>query len=39
MMQVAVPGDPEVGGLLALMLLTDARRPARSGPGGVSWRR
>lgn len=33
-MQVAVPGDPEVVGLLALMLLTDARRPARSGPGG-----
>jgi predicted RNA polymerase sigma factor len=33
-MQVAVPEDPEVGGLLALMLLTDARRPARSGPGG-----
>jgi predicted RNA polymerase sigma factor len=33
-MQVAVPEDPEVGGLLALMLLTDARRPARTGPGG-----
>jgi RNA polymerase sigma factor (sigma-70 family) len=33
-MRVAVPKDPEVGGLLALMLLTDARRPARSGPGG-----
>ena len=33
-MQVAVPEDAEVGGLLALMLLTDARRPARSGPGG-----
>jgi len=33
-MRVAMPGDPEVGGLLALMLLTDARRPARSGPGG-----
>ncbi len=32
--QVAVPEDPEVGGLLALMLLTDARRVARSGPGG-----
>ena len=28
------PGDPEVAGLLALMLLTDARRLARSGPGG-----
>ena len=29
-----LPGDGEVGGLLALMLLTDARRPARTGPGG-----
>lgn len=29
------PGDGEVTGLLALMLLTDARRPARSGPHGV----
>jgi RNA polymerase sigma factor (sigma-70 family) len=29
-----VPADPEVTGLLALMLLTDARRPARSGPNG-----
>jgi predicted RNA polymerase sigma factor len=28
------PGDGEVTGLLALMLLTDARRPARTGPGG-----
>ena len=27
-------GDGEVTGLLALMLLTDARRPARTGPGG-----
>jgi RNA polymerase sigma factor (sigma-70 family) len=26
--------DGEVAGLLALMLLTDARRPARTGPGG-----
>ena len=26
--------DPEVAGLLALMLLTDARRPARTGPHG-----
>jgi RNA polymerase sigma factor (sigma-70 family) len=33
-MRVAVPEDPEVGGLLALMLLTEARRLARSGPGG-----
>jgi predicted RNA polymerase sigma factor len=29
-----LPDDPEVGGLLALMLLTDARRPARTGPDG-----
>ena len=29
-----LPHDPEVTGLLALMLLTDARRPARTGPGG-----
>ncbi len=29
-----LPDDPEVGGLLALMLLTDARRPARTGPNG-----
>ena len=29
-----LPGDGEVGGLLALMLLTDARRPARTGPEG-----
>jgi len=28
------PGDTEVAGLLALMLLTDARRLARTGPGG-----
>jgi RNA polymerase sigma factor (sigma-70 family) len=30
----AAPEDPEIAGLLALMLLTDARRPARSGAGG-----
>jgi predicted RNA polymerase sigma factor len=30
----ALPGDGEVAGLLALMLLTDARRPARTGPDG-----
>jgi RNA polymerase sigma factor (sigma-70 family) len=30
----AAPEDPEIAGLLALMLLTDARRPARSGPDG-----
>jgi predicted RNA polymerase sigma factor len=29
-----LPGDPEVAGLLALMLLTDARRPARTRPDG-----
>ena len=29
-----LPRDPEVAGLLALMLLTDARRLARSGPDG-----
>jgi RNA polymerase sigma factor (sigma-70 family) len=29
-----VPDDDEVAGLLALMLLTDARRAARTGPGG-----
>jgi predicted RNA polymerase sigma factor len=30
----ALPHDTEVSGLLALMLLTDARRPARVGPDG-----
>jgi RNA polymerase sigma factor (sigma-70 family) len=29
-----LPGSTEASGLLALMLLTDARRPARSGPNG-----
>ncbi|MDQ1654738.1 MAG: hypothetical protein QOI35_3938 [Cryptosporangiaceae bacterium] len=29
-----LPGESEVTGLLALMLLTDARRPARTGPHG-----
>jgi RNA polymerase sigma-70 factor, ECF subfamily len=33
-----LPGEPEVLGLLALMLLTDARRPARVGPGGAMVR-
>jgi RNA polymerase sigma factor (sigma-70 family) len=33
-MRASLPDDPEVTGLLALMLLTDARRPARSGPDG-----
>jgi len=31
---VLLPGEPEVTGLLALLLLTDARRAARTGPGG-----
>ncbi|WP_067487968.1 RNA polymerase sigma factor [Actinomadura hibisca] len=30
-----LPGDGEVTGLLALMLLTDARRAARTAPGGA----
>jgi len=30
-----VPGHGEVAGLLALMLLTDAHRPARTGPDGA----
>jgi RNA polymerase sigma factor (sigma-70 family) len=30
--QVLLPENAEVAGLLALMLLTDARRPARTGP-------
>lgn len=29
-----LPDDPEAAGLLALMLLTDARRAARTGPAG-----
>ena len=29
-----MPDEPEVRGLLALLLLTEARRPARTGPGG-----
>ncbi|MGH2938735.1 MAG: RNA polymerase sigma factor, partial [Solirubrobacterales bacterium] len=32
--RLALPGEPEVGGLLALMLLTDARRPARADARG-----
>lgn len=31
-----LPDEPEVAGLLALMLLTDARRPARTAGDGVS---
>jgi RNA polymerase sigma factor (sigma-70 family) len=34
MVHAFVPDDPEVTGLLALMLLTDARRPARTGARG-----
>ncbi|MEJ3742638.1 DUF6596 domain-containing protein [Actinomycetes bacterium KLBMP 9797] len=30
-----LPADGEVAGLLALMLLTDARRPSRTGPDGL----
>ena len=33
-LHATLPDDPELAGLLALMLLTDARRPARSGPDG-----
>src|ERR687887_240396 len=33
-LHASLPDDPEVSGLLALMLLTDARRPARTGPDG-----
>nr|WP_202897270.1 sigma-70 family RNA polymerase sigma factor [Actinopolymorpha pittospori] len=35
MVQLALPDDGEVAGLLALMLLTDARRPARTAPDGA----
>jgi len=34
MLHRLLPDDGEVTGLLALMLLTDARRPARAGPQG-----
>jgi predicted RNA polymerase sigma factor len=34
MVHELLPDDGEVTGLLALMLLTDARRPARTRPGG-----
>ena len=33
-LHAGLPGDPEVAGLLALMLLGEARRPSRSGPNG-----
>jgi RNA polymerase sigma factor (sigma-70 family) len=35
MVRGLVPDDAEVAGLLALMLLIDARRPARTGPDGA----
>jgi RNA polymerase sigma-70 factor (ECF subfamily) len=34
MLRLLLPGDPGVAGLLALILLTDARRHARTGPDG-----
>jgi predicted RNA polymerase sigma factor len=34
MLRELVPGDGQVTGLLALMILTEARRPARTGPAG-----
>ncbi len=34
MLHALLPADSEIAGLLALMLLTDARRPARTGPDG-----
>jgi RNA polymerase sigma factor (sigma-70 family) len=34
MLHRMVPDDPEIAGLVALMLLTDARRTARTGPEG-----
>jgi RNA polymerase sigma factor (sigma-70 family) len=34
MLQQLLPGEPEVAGLLALMLLSDARRPARATEAG-----
>jgi predicted RNA polymerase sigma factor len=34
MLRRLLPGDPAVAGLLALMLLTDARRETRTGPDG-----
>jgi RNA polymerase sigma factor (sigma-70 family) len=33
-LHLSLPADSEVSGLLALMVLTDARRLARTGPGG-----
>ena len=38
MLRALLPGDAEVTGLLALLLLTDARRPARTGRAGCRCR-
>ena len=35
LLHAQMPADPEVAGLLALMVLTDARRPARTSPDGA----
>ena len=35
MLHAQVPDESEVAGLLAMMLLTEARRPARTSPGGA----
>lgn len=35
MLHHQVPGSPEVAGLLAMMMLTEARRPARTSCGGA----
>ena len=35
LLHAQIPDDPEVAGLLALMLLTDARRPARTSSEGA----
>ncbi len=34
LLRTLLPGEPEIQGLLALMLLSDARRPARAGSEG-----
>ncbi len=34
MLRASRPGEPEVAGLLSLMLLTDSRRRSRTGPAG-----
>ncbi|CAN5381123.1 sigma factor-like helix-turn-helix DNA-binding protein [soil metagenome] len=35
MLRALLPDEPEVAGLAALLLLTDARRPARTSPDGL----